>query len=702
VGPDILHPLMFLGHSLNLSTVESQDPPTISTGFVQQFMVPYQRNRHFTGRDELLELLHDRLCEKKPKQYNHRIALYGLGGVGKTQVALEYIYRYQEYYDTIYWISGADEAALLSGFQEIARRTGCVELSLKPADVALGVLTHLHQQRRWLFIIDNLDDESLLEGYLPEIRDGGHTLITTRNQDVLSIPAEGFEVGILRPVEAAELLCTRSQISQADSPAYKDEAMRIVGDLGYLPLAIEQAAAYIREASKDLLGFRLTYLESRRDLHRRIPHGNWAYSSSVATTWSLSFDVIEKKNPSAAKLLQLFAFLNPDLISIDFLRTGKGQMDVDLQPVIHNPLALSEALFSLEQFSLIKRSNGGQCISIHRLLQAVIQDEMSQHQLNEMWGSVINLCNASFPQDVTSETFPQCRQYQDLVLVPLTNAPPLKSCILGKTLYCVGKFLAADGKLKQAEDLARKAVQTLALDGDHPEALRNFNLLACIYWYQGRLEDSANLHEKVLETRSRVLGSHHPDTLKSMNNLALTHRYKRQYDQAAKLQEQALIAFTRAVGDEHPDTMLTMNALGSTYRDLRRLGDARRLHERAVALRNKVLGEEHLDTLRSMSSLAATMQVQGDFDDSVKLYEEVLEVRTRVLGEEHPETFATMHRLGLSHWYRGEHDESVRLVQKALEARKRTVGDKHLDTLNSIKALEFLLECKGPSGKHSG
>src|ERR1700737_4186691 len=148
------------------------------------FIMPYLQNRRFTGREDLLLQLREKLCEENQMEYNHRVAIYGLGGVGKSQIAIEYVYRYKQNYTNIYWINASDQASLLSGFQKIGIKTKCVEnvADLKPTEVAEVVCLWLPQQESWLLIIDNLDDFSVVDDYLPDTHKGGHMLITTRNR----------------------------------------------------------------------------------------------------------------------------------------------------------------------------------------------------------------------------------------------------------------------------------------------------------------------------------------------------------------------------------------------------------------------------------------------------------------------------------------------------------------------------------------
>ena len=213
--------------------------------------MPYQRNPHFTGRDELLSLLNERLRDTSAKKYNHRVAIYGMGGVGKTQLAIEYVHRNETKYDSIFWISSADQAALLSGFQEIARITGCVpnvDANSKPAEVAKAVLMWLPKHDGWLLVMDNMDEIEVAIDYLPAPGKGGHTLITTRNPNHLTIPAEGLQIPVLGKDAAVELLLLRCEIECADDSPDRKHAAEIVAELGYLALAIEQTAAFIRSS----------------------------------------------------------------------------------------------------------------------------------------------------------------------------------------------------------------------------------------------------------------------------------------------------------------------------------------------------------------------------------------------------------------------------------------------------------------------
>jgi len=289
-------------------------------------IMPYERNSGFTGRERFLNLLRTKLLSLDPKQYNHRVALYGMGGIGKTQIAVEYTYRYRERYGRVYWLSAVNRASLMSGFRKIAQSAGIPHTKISnPEDIAELVLSWLRLERSWLVVFDNLDDITVADRFLPETKEGKHTLITTRNPNSRGIPAEGLEVPLLDHSDSLELLSTLSNLpilfnsAGETSSDETDAANVIVAKLGYLPLAIEQAASFVREVTGSFVEFLKTYEKNHRDIHRWLPQGNRQYPASVATTWSLSFLAVTSEETQAGKLLQLFSCLNPDGILLDFL-----------------------------------------------------------------------------------------------------------------------------------------------------------------------------------------------------------------------------------------------------------------------------------------------------------------------------------------------------------------------------------------------
>ena len=394
-----------------------------------------------------------------------------MGGVGKTQIAIEYIMQFQGEYVGIYWITASSEAELLSGFQSIAKETRYVDVtSLKPSEIAQAVLDRLYRSTDWLLILDNLDDITIADGYLPRLRTGGgHVLITTRNPNSLNIPAEGLQIGVHEPDEAKELLLRRAQLFNGleTRQEVEEEAKKIVETLGYLALAIEQAAAYIREELKDIFKFCYIYAAQRKQFHNRRSTSNTYYKNTVATTWVMSIEAVQKRNPMAVQLLQLFAFMNPDGISLGFLEAARDALPEDFQSqnqaiFIAN---LTKALGDLEQFSLIFRPNP-EIIMIHRIVQTMIKDRLSIDVLNIHHVMICNIGLAGFPE-FDYDNLAKCREYQGQVLpivVEIMQVLPIAvemmqvhTRAMGLLLSRVGRFLERDGKARDGEHILAMA-----------------------------------------------------------------------------------------------------------------------------------------------------------------------------------------------------------------------------------------------------
>jgi len=657
-------------------------------------MVPYDKNPLFVGRDSLLRDLREKLQETKPKKYQHRIAISGMGGVGKTQVAIEYSNRYRDDYSAIYWISAVNQAALLSGFRGIATETKCLPAGseeLTAVKEAQKVLSWLQLQKNWLLVIDNLDDVSVADGFLPRM-DTGHTLITTRNPDAKRIPAEGFEIRELSQFEAVELLVISSELSEIDFPTLRKDATTVVDELRCLPLAIDQAAALIRSSRISINTFLNLYRNSRKEVLQEKSGSKHIYPNSVAATFLLSMDRLKetKYGTQATKLLHLFVFLNPDGILIEFLQAGRDGSE-ELRQLMENEFVFNRSVAMLVELSLVRRSQKEDSIILHRLIQAVVQDELEDDTLRHCSAQVIDICSAAFPNTwENKESRERCRLFESQAVNSAFEAARLVKCKkAGDTLYHLGSFLLDDGKFQDSERLFKRCQGLFGrlMGTEHQETLKSTNYLASTYRAQGKMQNAAALHEQVLEARKRTLGEEHPDTLQSMSNLASTYWAQGKLQDAAALHEQVLEARKRTPGEEHPDTLRSMNNLASTYRDQGKLQDAAALNEKVLEARKRTLGEEHPDTLTSMNNMAEIYRHQGRMQDAAALNEKVLEARKRTLGDEHPHTLLGMNNLAATYSTQGKILDAAVLFEKVLEAKKRMLGEEHPDTLRAMNNL---------------
>ena len=655
-------------------------------GLASAFSVRYERNPYFTGREEFLHKLSRELSERRPKRYNHRIALYGLGGVGKTQIALEYAYRHESDYSFVFWISAADQGQLLSGFVDIAKTTGCVRSEDKPQNVAKSVLKWLRVTEGWLLIIDNLDDITIADGYLPATSGAGHTLITTRNKNSDGIPAEGIEVMVMDAAECVRLLLDRTKL--ADTAQIQAEARNIVQELGYLPLAIEQAAGYIRN-SQNIEEYLETYKTQRREFLNWRREGNHLYNYTVGTAWKMSLRQLQTRFPNSIVLIHHLVFLNPDEILLEFIKSGMQAVQRELREIIENKLLLRESLDALESYSLI-RVFSGQKIRIHRLVQAVIQDDLDAQIRSRVISDVLRLGLRSFP-NISDETQRQlCRRYRWQVVACLENSIGEKQQLNWLNLAdLLVKYLCRDGfyadSVYWSESTFNIRKQNLGLE--HRDTLSSMNNLAVSYRRLGRVKEAAQLHEETLEISRRVLGLEHQETLSSMNNLAVSYRQLGRVKEAALLHEETLEIGRRVLGLEHQETLNSMNNLAVSYCQLSRVKEAALLHEETLEIKRRVLGLEHQETLNSMNNLAESYRQLGRVKEAALLHEETLEIKRRVLGLEHQETLNSMNNLAVSYCQLSRVKEAALLHEETLEIKRRVLGLEHQETLNSMNNL---------------
>ena len=477
-----------------------------------KFIVPFERNPYFTGRKDFLCRLNQTLLDESSKRFNHRVALYGMGGIGKTQTAIEYIYSNRSFYERIYWITTGDQNALLSGYQKIAEKANLkslVDMS-NPFDIAEGVIRWLSEKPSWLVVLDNLDDIIVAADLLPPTGSQQHTLITTRNPNSRDIPAEGLEVPLFGEVEALELLHTLSDIPlKSDKPDdASPEAHEIIKELDCLPLGIAQAAAFVQKISGDFRTFLDDYKENRKEVNAWISKANRSYPRSVAATSLMSLNVVRHDCPIAVELFQVLSFLNPDGILIEFLQAGAETFRDDLKNVLLSRIQLSSVLIELEKFSLLKWNRITKTLLIHRLVQSVVMDEMSDSDSTTFRTTVINLCDRLFPQEWTNENRELCRRYVGQVMRPLLDSKVIRTKKSANVLYRVGWFLRDDGKFNDSERLSLQAVKinTEILGNEHHGTLATMHNLASTYWAQGRNAEAATINEEVLEKRRRILG----------------------------------------------------------------------------------------------------------------------------------------------------------------------------------------------------
>src|SRR6266571_5435450 len=404
-----IHELTITGKTANPSIV-SYTPTKVPI-----WNVPYQRNLLFTGREDVLKKLYDALRAGKTAALAQPQAISGLGGIGKTQTAVEYAYRYKDDYKDILWVKAETEGSINSDFVTIANLLDLPEKQEQDQHKIVEAVKRWFQaQSGCLMIFDNADDLAMVRDFLPP-GGKGHILLTTRAHATGRI-AQRIEVEKMEPEEGALFLLHRATILDPDAPlddATKtdcDTAKAIVQAMDGLPLALEQAGAYIEETACGLQGYLRLYRAQGVRLLKE--HGEFApdHPEPVVTTWSLSFKNVEQANPAAAELLRFCAFLAPDAIPEELFAESAAELGPILEPVASDISSLNTAIRELLKYSLVHRDPDTQTLSIHRLVQEVLKDQMDE-ATQRLWAErAVRAISSVFPNPEYTN-WDTCRRY---------------------------------------------------------------------------------------------------------------------------------------------------------------------------------------------------------------------------------------------------------------------------------------------------
>jgi transcriptional regulator with XRE-family HTH domain len=379
------------------------------TALAPRWHVPFPRNLFFTGREEILEVLHHHLGTEQTVALTQSTALHGLGGMGKTQIALEYAYRHALAYRAVFWLAAETAESIISSFLAIAE-----VLQIPGRDdmdqqrVVTSVQRWLATHPQWLLIWDNVEDLALLQRFLPSARHGA-LLLTTRAQAVGTL-AVGLELEMLGPEESLLLLLRRAKLlpPQASSeqvrqlaarlPAESAAAEELVKTLGGLPLALDQAGAYLEETGCGLVGYVERYQQQSHELLARRGAFGADHPHSVTATLRLSYERVRQTDPVAADVLKVCALLAPDAIPEELLTEGALHLGSLRSPLATNPIQLDQALSALRNLSLVKRYPETQTLSLHRLVQAVLQGAMTEAEREQWTRRILEALEARFPE----------------------------------------------------------------------------------------------------------------------------------------------------------------------------------------------------------------------------------------------------------------------------------------------------------------
>ncbi|WP_159424787.1 FxSxx-COOH system tetratricopeptide repeat protein [Streptomyces sp. TLI_053] len=690
------------------------------------------RNPEFTGRDAVLSDLRRRLGSGTAGGVQ---ALRGVGGVGKTQIAIEFACRFASHYDVVWWIAAEDPALIGEQVAALAVELALAEPGTDTATAVAVLKAHLRGRNRWLLVFDNADDRAGVAKWLPG--GPGHVLITSRAGGWEGI-ATTVPVDVMERDESVALLRTRRpELSPEDADL-------LASALADLPLALAQAGGFLAETATRV-GDYLALLDTHATAV--LTEGSTGdYRKPLAGAIDLSATRLARLDPLGLAVVRLCAFLAPESVPVHWLlafgRSTAGRTPQAPGPLAPggplaalaladtDPVALHRGVGSAVRLGLATSTHDG--VRLHRLVQAVIRDQLGEEAADvrrharsvlvqaapgdpedpatwATWARVVPhllavdpggadspelrglACDAAWYLTERGDSEAAARLAVDLRTSWTASSGPDDRHVLWAS-RCLARAHREQGRYEAAHLLYQASMprSRRALGEDDPQTLRLAHGQAINLRLRGRYEESRRLQEDTLARYRRLLGHDHPHTLHSANHLAADLSALGRYEEARELHQETLARYRRVLGDDHPDTLRSANHLAADLSALGRYEEARELHQETLARCRRAFGEDSPHTLRAADSYGTTLRRLGRLEEAHRLQRETLARYRRVLGDDHPQTLRTAHNFSETLLARGEAEEAHRLQADALEAARRVLGTDHPETLHAARHLALI------------
>ncbi len=632
------------------------------------------------GREELLAALDARLGGDDgagPRV----VALCGLGGAGKTSVAVEYAHRHLAEVGVCWQFPAEDPAVLAADFAVLAAELGAREVADLRDPVASVHAVLAGAGAGWLVVFDNVRDRASVAPFVPPAGPG-RVLITTQNQHWP--PSQVLDVPVLDPEVAADFLVNRT------GDPNRAAARELAAELGGLPLALEQAAAYIQATGTTLARYLPMFRTRQADLLAR---GEVAgHPADVAATFGLALSRLAEDAPAAAGLVRLLAFLAPEPVPLTLLLAdaqAAGLLDPEVAatvgPLLGDPVAAGDAITALRRYSLVSPAGDG-LVLVHRLVQAITRAQLPAETAGQWEQAAAALVEGAVPADAQlPAAWRTCA-----VLLPHARA------VLDLTsggMWRIAQYLGYSGSYPAARDLFQLIADAHSASDDYgPEHRDTLSARASLAHWTGQAGDAAGARDQyavLLPIRERVQGPEHPETLTTRHNLA---HWTGQAGDAAGARDQYAVLLPiceRVQGPEHPETLTTRANLASLTGEAGDAAGARDQLAVLLPIRERVQGPEHPETLTTRHSLAYWTGEAGDAAGARDRYAVLLPIRERVLGPEHPDTLTTCANLASLTGEAGDAAGARDRYAVLLPIRERVLGPEHPDTLTTRANLAY-------------
>jgi hypothetical protein len=635
-----------------------------------------QRNKNFTGRDDTLAQLRQGVSNKVTAVLPH--ALQGMGGVGKTAVAIEYAHRYRSEYELVWWVPADQPTLVRSSLAALAEPLGlqsAMAAGIESAATAvLNALRRGQPSARWLLIFDNADQPEDLNDIIP--RGPGDVLITSRNHRWQAV-VDTVQVNVFSRAESTDFLAKRVPKGLTES-----EAARLAEELGDLPLALEQAGALQAETGMSVDEYLRLLKEHAAEI---MAEGKSAeYPLSMTAAWKLSVSTLNRQLPQATELLRFCAFFGPEPIPRDVFRRGTQVTETRVSDLIAKPILLARVIRELGRFALVKID--GRTIGVHRLIQALLRDELNLDEQAAYRHEVHLILTAAAPNDPDDdELWPRFAELVAHVAAPATELAQCRDPAVRAFALKVVRYLYRSGDNASSQLFAERFIAQWTKDSgsDDPTVLDAQRHLGNVLRELGQYSATFELSEATLRRVREALGERDPLALALTNSFGADLRAHGDFAAAGALDEESLGLHQAVFGPTDPQTLRVMNNLALDYGLTSKYSAARDLHQRTYLLQSEgTSGVSAIDVLNTWNCLARAVRLCGDYTESRDVGEDAYDYGREVLGSDHYMTLRTARDLSIAlRRIADAYDEALEMATDVLNRCTRLFGEGHPDTL---------------------
>ncbi|MFF3500057.1 FxSxx-COOH system tetratricopeptide repeat protein [Streptomyces sp. NPDC003247] len=653
------------------------------------------RNPAFTGRGKELDALHQRLTTEGSAAVLPE-ALHGLGGVGKTQIAVEYVYRHSDEYDVVWWISAEHPEQIRQSLARLGAVLGVETGGEQKITIAavLGALRMGRPYRRWLLVFDNAEHPETVRQFFPT-GGTGRILVTSRNAQWGRI-AQTVDIDVFTPEESIELLARRGP--ELEHP----QAARVAEALGNLPLALEQAAAWLSETGMPVDEYLQIFEDERADLDSQrgellaagVPVD---YPEPVAAAWNMSLGRLAERHAGAHQLLQVCSFFAPEPIARRIFTGVRGvELPAELTEVLRDPVKLGQAIREINRFSLIRINHRDNTIQMHRLVRAVLVGRMSPQEQADMRHAAHVLLANYDPGDVVSVNWPR---YSELMVhARFSRAQECDDGWVRDMVRNIIRYLHGSGDHLTCVEYGREVVQawTERLGENDLQTLTVAATLGHALRTLGDYREASELNDNSLRLLRESVGEDHPNTLAAVGAVSENAQIRGDFARSVELEEDRWRRAVREFGDNDPTTLAAANDYALALRLVGDYAEALRIDTQARDAAVQLLGYDALLPLLLTNNLSIDIRENGDYIGSRRMQEETLQLVRQVTRDRTaPLSLIAARTLAVHRRKAGDHAGALELNDETLRLYRSRFGERNLNVAATVLNLSMDLRQNG-------